>query len=148
MHGTPAYMAPEEATGEGEVEPRSDLYSLGCVAYWLLTGRLVFDEPSSMKMTIAHAAREPIAPSRVADQIVPPGLDQLILRCLAKSPQDRPGSASELAAEIAASGLAAAWTRERASAWWRDNLADRLRAERPRPATLRSQMLSARIATL
>ena len=56
VHGTPAFMAPEEATGESEVDDRSDLYSLGCVAYWLLTGKLVFDEQSSMKMALRSKA--------------------------------------------------------------------------------------------
>jgi eukaryotic-like serine/threonine-protein kinase len=146
VHGTPAYMAPEEATGEGEVEPRSDLYSLGCVAYWLLTGKLVFDETSSMKMTIAHATRDPIAPSRVAAQTIPPALDELILRCLAKSPAERPISAADLATELAATGLPAAWTAERARTWWREHLPDRLTLMRPRTAPLRSQSLSARLA--
>ncbi len=147
VHGTPAYMSPEEATGDsGEVEPRSDLYSLGCVAYWLLTSKLVFDEPSSMKMTIAHATREPVAPSRVAEQPVPPFLDDLVLRCLAKSPSERPASAAEMAQEIAASGLAHAWTVERARAWWREHLADRLGPVRPQPVPMRSLSLSARVA--
>jgi eukaryotic-like serine/threonine-protein kinase len=146
VHGTPAYMAPEEATGESDVEPRSDLYSLGCVAYWLLTGKLVFDEPSSMKMTIAHATRDPIAPSRVADQVIPPALDDLVLRCLAKFPGERPGSAAELAREIADKGLAAGWTGDRARAWWREHLSDRLMTPRPRTVPARTQNLSARMA--
>jgi serine/threonine-protein kinase len=146
VHGTPAYMAPEEATGDGEVEPRSDLYSLGCVAYWLLTAQLVFDEPSSMKMTIAHATREPVPPSRVAEQPIPPALDDLIMRCLAKSPADRPASAGELARELASSGASLLWTVERARAWWREHLPERLSAVRPRPVTQRSPTLSARMA--
>jgi serine/threonine-protein kinase len=145
MHGTPAYMAPEEATGDSEVEPRSDLYSLGCVAFWLLTGRLVFDEPSSMKMTIAHATREPVAPSRVASQPIPAALDDLVLRCLAKFPAERP-SAAELAAELGAAGLAAPWTAERARAWWREHLPDHLSAVRTRPTPARGPSLSARVA--
>jgi serine/threonine-protein kinase len=146
VHGTPAYMSPEEAAGEGDVEPRSDLYSLGCVAYWLLTSKLVFDEPSSMKMTIAHATREPVAPSRVAEQPVPPFLDDLVLRCLAKAPAERPTSAADVAQEIAASSLAQAWTVERARAWWREHLADRLGPARPQPVPIRSLSLSARAA--
>jgi serine/threonine protein kinase len=146
VHGTPAYMAPEEATGDGEVEPRSDLYSLGCVAYWLLTGKLVFDEPSSMKMTIAHATRAPVAPSRIASQEIPPALDDLILRCLSKSPEARPASAADLAAELAAAGLPAQWTAERARSWWSAHLPDRLGTPRPRTVTQRSLSLSARIA--
>ncbi|HTE50117.1 MAG TPA: serine/threonine-protein kinase [Kofleriaceae bacterium] len=146
IHGTPAYMAPEEATGDGEAEPRSDLYSLGCVGYWLLTGKLVFDEPSSMKMTIAHATRDAIAPSRVADQEIPPALDQLILRCLAKAPGERPASAAAMMAELGATGLAAGWSPEQARRWWRENLADHLQLRRARTVVPRAQSLSARIA--
>jgi serine/threonine protein kinase len=146
VHGTPAYMSPEEATGEGDVEPRSDLYSLGCVAYWLLTAKLVFDEPSSMKMTIAHATREPIAPSRVAEQPIPPFLDDLIMRCLAKLPSERPASAGDMAREIVASGIALPWTPDRAHTWWRENLPDRLSVVRPRPVPTRSLSLSTRAA--
>ena len=147
VHGTPAYMAPEEATGDGAVGPQSDLYSLGCVAYWLLTGKLVFDEPSSMKMTIAHATREPVAPSRVADQPIPPALDELVLRCLSKSPDDRPATAADLARDLQATGLAVAWTPERARLWWRAYLPDRVASTRPRAVPSRTQSLSARIAT-
>jgi eukaryotic-like serine/threonine-protein kinase len=146
VHGTPAYMSPEEATGEGDVEPRSDLYSLGCVAYWLLTAKLVFDEPSSMKMTIAHATREPVPPSRVADQPIPAFLDDLIMRCLAKVPTERPTSAGDMARELTASGTALSWTGDRAHTWWREHLPDRLSVVGPRPVPARSLTLSARAA--
>ena len=141
MHGTPAYMAPEEATGEGEVEERSDLYSLGCVAYYLLTGKLLFDETSSIKMALAHATREPIAPSRVARQSIPPQLERIILACLSKKPDERPESAAAIAREIAESGLAAAWTPDRALAWWRSHLPEKLASAVPR-VSLRSVQLS------
>ncbi|HEU5059883.1 MAG TPA: serine/threonine-protein kinase [Kofleriaceae bacterium] len=141
MHGTPAYMSPEEATGDSEVEERSDLYSLGCVAYYLLTGKLVFDEPSSIKMALAHASREPIAPSRVARQNIPAGLERLVLACLEKKPADRPAAAAAVAREIAESGLASSWTPERALAWWRDNLPEKLAATVPR-VSLRSVQFS------
>jgi len=141
MHGTPAYMAPEEATGEGEVHARSDLYSLGCVAYYLLTGKLLFDESSSIKMALAHATREPIAPSRVARQNIPPALERLILACLAKKPEDRPESAAAVAREIAQAALASSWTPERALSWWREHLPEKLAASVPR-VSLRSVQFS------
>jgi len=141
MHGTPAYMSPEEATGDGEVEPRSDLYSLGCVAYYLLTGKLLFDESSSIKMALAHATREPIAPSRVARQNIPPALERLILACLAKKPEDRPESAAAVAREIAQAALASSWTPERALSWWREHLPEKLAASVPR-VSLRSVQFS------
>ncbi len=141
MHGTPAYMAPEEATGDGEVEARSDLYSLGCVAYYLLTGKLLFDESSSIKMALAHATREPIAPSRVARQSIPPALERIILACLEKKPGERPESAAAVAREITASGLASSWTPDRALAWWREHLPEKLAPTIPR-VSLRSVQFS------
>jgi eukaryotic-like serine/threonine-protein kinase len=141
MHGTPAYMAPEEATGDSEVDERSDLYSLGCVAYYLLTGKLLFDESSSIKMALAHATREPIAPSRVARQNVPPELERLVMACLAKKPGERPASAAAVVREIARSGLAGPWTPDRAMAWWRDNLPEKLAPAVPR-VSLRSVQFS------
>jgi eukaryotic-like serine/threonine-protein kinase len=86
IKGTPAYMAPEAATGEGPVDARSDLYALGCVAYWLLTGELVFDTTSPMKMAIAHATELPPPPSARAPAAVPPELDRIVMQCLAKDP--------------------------------------------------------------
>jgi eukaryotic-like serine/threonine-protein kinase len=141
MHGTPAYMSPEEATGDGEVEPRSDLYSLGCVAYFLLTGKLLFDESSSIKMALAHATREPIAPSRVARQTIPDQLERLILACLEKKPGARPESAAAVAREIAQSGLTSTWTPDRSLAWWRSHLPEKLAPAVPR-VSLRSVQFS------
>ncbi len=141
MHGTPAYMSPEEATGEEEVQERSDLYSLGCVAYFLLTGKLVFDESSSMKMALAHATREPVAPSRVSRQDIPPELERLVLACLEKKPADRPANAAAVAREITERGLASSWTPERALTWWRDHLPEKLAATVPR-VSLRSVQFS------
>jgi eukaryotic-like serine/threonine-protein kinase len=119
IHGTPAFMAPEIATGEGAVDGRSDLYSLGCVAYWLLTGKLVFDEPTSMKMALAHATRDAVPPSR-RGAVVPPPLERLVMDCLAKDPAARPTIPADLAERLRQSGLAAGWSREHALAWWRE----------------------------
>ena len=99
-----------------------------------------------MRMTIAHATREAIAPSRVADQVIPPALDALILRCLAKAADERPASAAAMADEIRATGLAEGWTTAGARRWWSDHLADRIGVQRPRTAPRRTQSLSARIA--
>jgi serine/threonine protein kinase len=121
VHGTPAYMPPEIATGETDIDGRCDLYSLGCVAYWLVTGRLVFDEKTSLKMAIAHATIEPERPS-MRGAVVPAELEDIILSCLAKEPSQRPHSAGELAERLRKTGLAATWTRERATAWWREHL--------------------------
>jgi DNA-binding NtrC family response regulator len=118
--GTPAFMAPELVLG-GEVDARTDLYALGCVAWTLLTGRGPFGG-ELMEVLMHHVKTEPEAPSRVAGPAVPAGLDELILRCLQKQPKDRPESAPALARMLDEVELAEPWTRERANDWWHENL--------------------------
>ncbi|HEX6104956.1 MAG TPA: serine/threonine-protein kinase [Gemmatimonadales bacterium] len=114
--GTPTYMAPEMAQG-GMVDGRADLYSLGCVAYYLLTGRLVFDGETPIQVILRHLEEEPVPPSRRTSQPVPPALEAAVMACLAKRPEDRPASAAELACMLAAAG-AEPWSREDAVEWW------------------------------
>jgi eukaryotic-like serine/threonine-protein kinase len=117
--GTPAYGSPESAGGEGEkADPRSDLYSLGCVAHWLLTGRTVFEAASPMLMLVQHLHQDPEAPSKFAELPVPPALDQLVLDCLAKDPAKRPSSAEQVSGRLSAIELDAPWSAERARQWW------------------------------
>jgi serine/threonine-protein kinase len=118
--GTPAYGSPESALGENlDVDGRSDLYSLGCVAYWLLTGRTVFDATQPIQMLVQHANQTPDPPSRATELAVPPELDALVLQLLSKAPEDRPATADETARHLAAIPMpAGAWTRERARVWW------------------------------
>jgi serine/threonine-protein kinase len=118
VHGTPAYLAPEIASGDVAIDGRADVYSLGCVAYWLLTGRLVFEKTSYPAMLLAHATLPPPPPSGHASQPVPPALDATVLACLAKEPAERIPSAEALDARLAAIDLAAPWTAARAAAWW------------------------------
>jgi eukaryotic-like serine/threonine-protein kinase len=119
--GTPAFMSPEQALGDGAVDGRSDIYALGCVAYWLLTGSLVFKGATPMETIVMQVNREPEPPSRRASQFIPPDLDEIVLACLAKQPADRPQSADELGARLAAVGVAAEWTPRRAEEWWNTN---------------------------
>ncbi|HEX6790798.1 MAG TPA: serine/threonine-protein kinase [Candidatus Krumholzibacteria bacterium] len=131
--GTPGFMAPEMVTGETTVDARADIYALGCVAYWLLTGQMVFEGNTPMSVLIQHVKEEPAAVSSRTELPVPPRLEQLIHACLAKDPDDRPASAEELGealAEIAAE--LPAWTRARAEAWWRTNLPGLYAAPRDR----------------
>ncbi len=114
--GTPTYMAPESA--HGEVDARADLYSLGCVAYYLLTGRLVFEADTAIQAILKHLEEEPIPPSQRTALFVPPALDRLVLACLAKRPADRPQSAAELARALG-SVETELWGEERAAEWWR-----------------------------
>jgi serine/threonine-protein kinase len=121
--GTPGFMAPEMITGETTVDARADIYALGCVGYWLLTGQMVFEGNTPLSVLIQHVKESPAALSSRTELHVPPRLEQLIHACLAKSPADRPGSAEELGAMLA--GIAATlppWTRERAEKWWKTNL--------------------------
>jgi serine/threonine-protein kinase len=115
--GTPAFMSPEQALG-GEVDGRSDLYALGCVGYWLLTGTLVFQGATSLETIVLHVHREPEPPSRRSRMPIPAGLEAIIMDCLAKDPADRPGSADQLAARLSALDLAETWSEARAREWW------------------------------
>jgi serine/threonine-protein kinase len=117
MAGTPAYMAPEVALGTA-VDRRADFYSLGCLAYWLLTGRLVFEAETPMEMLKRHVADAPERPSRHAELDVPAELDALVLECLAKKPADRPPDAAALMARLAACAVPEPWSEERAQHWW------------------------------
>jgi serine/threonine-protein kinase len=117
--GTPAYGSPEGAAGEGEeVDPRSDLYSLGCVGYWLLTGRTVFSANSPMLMLVQHIHQEPEPPSRHTELEVPSDFDALILDCLRKDKTERPHSAEILASRLAVLRFTSDWSSERARQWW------------------------------
>ena len=121
--GTPGFMAPEMVTGDAPVDGRADIYALGCVGYWLLTGQLVFEGNTPMAVLIQHVKEAPPALSSRTELRVPPRLERLIHACLAKSPDDRPASADDVGQELAA--IAAelpSWNRERAESWWRTNL--------------------------
>lgn len=119
--GTPSFIAPEIAAGAREVDGRVDLYGLGCVAYWLLTGTLVFDEPNVAAAVVAHMQKPPEPPSRRVEWPIPADLEALILQCLAKRPEDRPESAAELARRAAECRGVEPWTQEDAERWWRVN---------------------------
>jgi tRNA A-37 threonylcarbamoyl transferase component Bud32 len=127
--GTPSYMSPELACGE-EVDGRADIYALGCVAYWLLTGELVFSAQSPMQMMLAHIHHTPFPPSAHSPHPVSAELDDLVLACLAKSPEDRPATALELARRLAACPVQGTWGREEATDWWQTNLSDLTHRER------------------
>ena len=121
IQGTPAFIAPEQAFGD-DVDGRADIYSTGCVAYWLLTGELVFTAETPMKLLLAHAQTMPDPPSRRTELRLPPELDALILSCLAKERERRPQSARDLLRHLDAIPLAGTWTEERAREWWKTHL--------------------------
>jgi len=117
--GTPAYLAPEMAVG-GAVDGRTDLYALGCVAYYVLTGHLVFEAKTAHEMIAKHLHDEPVAPSRRTELPVPAELDALVLACLAKKPEARPESAAALSKALAAVDVVP-WGEDKAVRWWQVN---------------------------
>src|SRR5262249_15768620 len=135
--GTPAYMAPEVSLGDS-IDARTDLYALGCVAYWLTTGRLVFEEKGATATMLAHIRNAPIPPSERSELPVPEWLDRIILMCLAKDPSKRPTSAETLAQMLESGDNAGSWTVKNAENWWLTNMPENAMAadavaEEPRP---------------
>jgi serine/threonine-protein kinase len=114
--GTPAYMSPEMALGE-TVDARTDIYALGCVAYFLLTGELVFGGEKTINMIAKHLQAEPIPPSERTTQSIPTALDRLIMKALAKDPNRRPQSALEFADALSWVPTEV-WGERQASEWW------------------------------
>jgi eukaryotic-like serine/threonine-protein kinase len=137
--GTPAYIAPEMVRGDGVPDHRIDLYALGCVGYWLLTGRLVFRAANALQMMYQHANAAPVAPSQQSELEIPPALDQVILSCLAKQPEDRPQSAGELSHLLALAVPHSAWNAEQAHRWWDRHHAG---AAGPQPPESEKRMLT------
>jgi serine/threonine-protein kinase len=120
--GTPAYMAPEVILGTPDVDRRVDVYSLGCVAYFLLTGELVFEADSSMKMLMQHLHAQPVPPSQRTELPVPRELDEIILACLQKDPKLRPQDAGELYQMACQMRTHDEWNSDQAKHWWRVHL--------------------------
>ena len=117
--GTPSYMAPEQALGHNKSDPRSDIYGLGCVAFFLLTGSEVFEADTPIGVVIKHINDTPLPPSALAQQDIPEELDALVLSCLAKDPEARPQSALAFASAMRNLPCNRPWTPERAAEWWR-----------------------------
>ena len=100
-----------------ELDGRADIYALGCVAFWLLTGLLVFEADSFVALATKHLHEDPVPPSKCTELEIPTDLEEVIMDCLRKSPVDRPGSADELADRLSRCA-AGAWTDEDAKSWW------------------------------
>jgi len=115
--GSPLFMSPEQVNGDVQPDARSDIYSLGVVAYYVLTGVPPFDHASPMKVMLAHTREEP-APLTEHDERIPADLEQVVLRCLEKDPDDRFQDAESLRQALAECKDAGTWTREMAAEWW------------------------------
>ena len=120
--GTPAFLAPEQALGRSPLDGRVDLYATGCVAYWLLTGELVFTAETPLELIVKHANETPVPPSTRSELPVPAALDRLVLSCLAKDPAARPQSARALSNAQGEIEGAGDWTEARAKEWWSKHL--------------------------
>jgi serine/threonine-protein kinase len=115
--GTPAYMPPEMALGQ-DVDGRADLYALGCVGYYLLTGLPVFNRKTALETLHDHTSTPPVPPSQRVATPVPSDLEAVLLDCLAKAPANRPEGARVLEARLAATSVAGRWSSGDAEAWW------------------------------
>jgi serine/threonine-protein kinase len=115
--GTPAYLAPEAIT-DGSVGPASDLYALGAVAYFLLSGHRVFDGATFVELCVQHTTDRPQPPSERTSNPIPPALEDLVMTCLAKDPAARVASAEALEAELAALEPTGNWSTAHAIEWW------------------------------
>jgi serine/threonine-protein kinase len=122
VQGTPAFIAPEQALGLSTLDGRVDIYATGCVAYWLLTGQLVFTAETAVGLLIHHANTPPLAPSIRSGLPIPAELEAVVLSCLAKDPAERPQSAKELSRRLGQLEGAGSWDDDRARAWWATNL--------------------------
>jgi hypothetical protein len=131
VFGTPRYIAPESVSGQQRTDGRSDLYNLGGVAYWMLTGRPLFAGSSSIDLIIDHVKTIPDPPSRVSELAIPAELDAIVTKCLEKDPDERFQTAEELAEALQRVPFERAWNQERARDWWALHGPESVRAGRP-----------------
>ena len=120
--GTPHFMAPEAVEQPESVGPLSDLYSLGAVGYWLLTGKTLFDNDTVEGLLVRQVRQLPLSPCQRLGSPVSADLAELLMQCLAKSPEQRPPSAEALDHALAKCGSAGTWTSRDAEEWWQGNL--------------------------
>ena len=117
--GTPRYIAPESVGDKDTVDHRSDIYLLGAVAYWMLTGKAPFEDASGVDVILKHLTEKPRPPSEVTELAIPPELEKIVLRCLEKKKEDRFQKVSDLAKALKAVALKETWDQEMAEEWWK-----------------------------
>jgi eukaryotic-like serine/threonine-protein kinase len=121
--GTPAFMAPEVILGDSEIDRRADIYALGCVAYFLLTGELVFEADTPMKMLLQHVQSSPLPPSQRTELRIPAELEQIVMACLEKDPARRPQDGLQLLTMLRQCRFDK-WDNDVARGWWEKHLID------------------------
>ena len=125
--GTPAYLSPEAALGNRDIDGRADLYSLGCTAYFLLTGCTVFEGPSPTAHAIAHVQKPPPPMRERSELPVPAELETIVMELLEKDPAHRIPCAKDLARRLRAQTAYREWSPEQAEQWWETNLPELVR---------------------
>lgn len=138
--GSPLFMSPEQATGQHDPDARSDIYSLGCVAYFLATGRPPFDFTQPIKAIVAHASHSVVPPSTINPDI-PADLEEVILRCMEKEPEDRFQTSCQLMSALDGCESVGDWTMQMAAEWWENHIDDS-------PAKRPSELREVAVATL
>ncbi len=118
LTGTPLYISPEGVQKPGSVDARSDLYSVGAVGYWLLTGKPLFEGQTAVEICMSQLNTMPEKPSTRLGKTLSLDLEELLLECLAKSPDDRPQTARDLAERLDDCQAASTWSQAEAEAWW------------------------------
>jgi serine/threonine-protein kinase len=118
--GTPLFMSPEQAKGARQVDERSDNYSLGAVAYYLLTGRPPFEGADGITVLIAHA-RDPVTPPSRIRPGISGDLERFVMHCLTKDAAERDPDAANLERALGACACAGNWDQDLAARWWRDH---------------------------
>jgi DNA-binding NtrC family response regulator len=116
--GTPAFLAPELVSSHGSFDGRADIYALGCVAFWLLTGRPPFEAGDVLTLLMHHSRTMPAKPSAMAEERIPADVDAIVLECLSKDPSHRPANADLLGERLDALSVARHWDQQHARAWW------------------------------
>lgn len=122
--GTPGYLSPESVTGDRPVDARSDIYSLGCTAYFLLTGYKVFEAPTPTASALAHIQQTPVPVGRRSEMPVPADLEAIVMQMLEKDPDRRIPSARELTRRLLALPCLSEWPDEHAERWWNTHMTD------------------------
>jgi serine/threonine protein kinase len=118
LAGTPLYMSPEAIQSPDAVDPRSDIYAVGAVGYFLVTGQPVFDAGTLVELCQKHLTTLPASPSERLGRNISAELENAILACLEKSPAKRPQTARDLAERLDRSVAALSWSLEDADSWW------------------------------